>query len=88
MHANPGDWLIVKTRGGDGRERRAAILAVSADGSPPYTVRWMDDGHEAIVFPGSDAEIVSAAGQAEADRLQSEQVERVQAAIAAQRQES
>ena len=86
MHANVGDWLIVKTRGG-GHERRAAVLAVHDGGAPPYTVRWMDDGREAIVFPGDDAQVVSAEAQAEADRRLSEQIEHIQSAIAAQRHE-
>jgi Domain of unknown function (DUF1918) len=86
MHAKVGDWLILKTRAGDTHVRRAAILGVQADGSPPYTVRWMDDDREAIVFPGDDAEVVSAEAQAEADRIQSEQIEHIQSEIAAERQ--
>lgn len=85
MHAKAGDWLILKTRAGAAHVRRAAILAVKPDGSPPYTVRWMDDGREAIVFPGDDAEVVSAEAQAKADRIQSEQIEHIQSAIAAER---
>jgi hypothetical protein len=27
------------------------------DGTPPYVVKWLDNGHEALVFPGSDARI-------------------------------
>jgi hypothetical protein len=25
------------------------------DGTPPYIVRWLDNDHEALVFPGTDA---------------------------------
>jgi hypothetical protein len=28
-----------------------------SDGGPPFLVRWSDTGHEALVFPGPDAEI-------------------------------
>jgi hypothetical protein len=27
------------------------------DGTPPYEVRWLDSGHEALVFPGPEARI-------------------------------
>ena len=27
------------------------------DGGPPFVVRWEDDGHEGLFFPGSDAVI-------------------------------
>ncbi|MFY9712108.1 MAG: DUF1918 domain-containing protein [Microbacterium sp.] len=27
------------------------------DGAPPYLVRWTD-GHEALVYPGTDARVV------------------------------
>jgi hypothetical protein len=26
-------------------------------GEPPYLVRWADDGHEGLIFPGSDASV-------------------------------
>ncbi|HEY7815509.1 MAG TPA: DUF1918 domain-containing protein, partial [Nakamurella sp.] len=41
--------------------RRAEIIAVpSPDGEPPFTVRWQDTGHEGVVFPGPDAQVVTA----------------------------
>jgi len=56
MFAAVGDRLIVKSHYVDGPTRDAEILEVrNADGSPPYVVRWSDDGHEALVFPGPDA---------------------------------
>jgi len=27
------------------------------DGEPPYAVRWEENGHEAIFFPGPDATV-------------------------------
>ncbi|WP_084008859.1 DUF1918 domain-containing protein [Planomonospora sphaerica] len=29
------------------------------DGTPPYVVRWVDDEHEGLVFPGPDARVVT-----------------------------
>ena len=47
-------WWSVATRCFAVRD--AEILEVRhEDGSPPYLVRWSDNGHEALVFPGSDA---------------------------------
>lgn len=60
MRATPGDLLIVRGRTTDQPERRATILEVrSADGSPPYYVRWAD-GREGLTFPGPDARVSSA----------------------------
>ena len=36
------------------------------DHTPPYTVRWLDNGHEALVFPGPDAHVQPKAGDEEA----------------------
>jgi hypothetical protein len=57
MKARAGDRLVVEgIHVGDAR-RVGVITAVShADGSPPYTVRW-PDGHETLVFPGSEAHV-------------------------------
>lgn len=70
MYAAVGDWLVVKSHREGGHACRAAILAVRAGGGPPYTVRWMDDDREALVFPGPDAEVISAEQQVEFDRAQ------------------
>jgi hypothetical protein len=59
MHAKPGDVLIVHSHSETVHSRRAEIIAVpSPDGEPPYTVRW-EDGHEGVLFPGPDAQLVS-----------------------------
>jgi hypothetical protein len=56
VYAEKGDRLVVHSRHVDGPVRDAEILEVEhEDGSPPYRVRWSDDGHEALVFPGADA---------------------------------
>ena len=64
MHAQVGDWLVVRSHTEGSPDRHAEILETGHDGSPPFTVRWDDDDHEGIVFPGPDAQIVSAAEQA------------------------
>jgi hypothetical protein len=54
LHAQAGDRLVVHNPRGPARD--AEILAVRhSDGTPPYTVRWSDTGHEALVYPGADA---------------------------------
>ena len=64
MEAEVGDWLVVKGPIVDRCERRGLITEVrSADGTPPFVVRWLDTGHEAMVFPGPDALVVTAAEQ-------------------------
>lgn len=56
MFAAVGDRLVIRSRNLDGPVREGEILEVRhADGSPPYVVRWSDDGHEGLVFPGPDA---------------------------------
>lgn len=66
MQANVGDRLIVEgTRVGH-RRRVGVITEVShTDHTPPYMVRWLDDGHEALVFPGPDARVSPRSGDEE-----------------------
>jgi hypothetical protein len=60
MHARVGDWIVVKNRTLGGKERRAEVVGVrGAHGEPPYTVRWLDEDRECLVFPGPDAMILS-----------------------------
>lgn len=61
MKAKVGDFLVVKGSTTDKHEQHAEIIEVrTGDGSPPYVVRWVTDGHEATVYPGPDALVVSA----------------------------
>ena len=56
MKATPGDRLIVRGHHVGERDRDCEILEVHGhDDGPPYLVRWFDDGHEGIYFPGDDA---------------------------------
>jgi len=56
MKAATGDRLVVKGHTISEPDRDAEILEVhGTDGTPPYLVRWSDDGHVGLVFPGADA---------------------------------
>jgi hypothetical protein len=72
MKANIGDWLFVNSHNDSTHARRAKILDVGQDGAPPYTVRWTDTDHDAIVFPGPDAEVITTARLEELDRVRAE----------------
>lgn len=68
MKAKVGDLLVVKGTTVERHDQRAVITEVrSADGSPPYVVRWLANDHIATVYPGPDALVVTAAEQAAAD---------------------
>ncbi len=57
MYAHVGDRLIVE---GD-PARTGLIMGVpNPDGSPPYIVKWLADGHIAMVSPGDFARVVPA----------------------------
>jgi len=53
MRARVGDRLVV------GEDRIGEVMGVpSADGSPPYIIKWLKDGHIAMVFPDQYARII------------------------------
>jgi hypothetical protein len=58
MHAHIGDRLVLEPAHlGDG-PRTAVITALHrADGTPPYEVRWLDDGRASLIFPGPRAHV-------------------------------
>ncbi len=61
MQAKKGDWLVVESSVVDRSGRRGLILdAEGPDGTPPFLVRWEDNGHEGLVFPGPDAHVAVA----------------------------
>ena len=69
MKAHVGDYLVVKGTTTERHEQHAEIIEVrSQDGSPPYVVRWLVNGHETTVYPGCDAVVVTAAEHTEASR--------------------
>ncbi len=82
MKAKTGDWLVIKGATVDRPDQRGLITEVhSVDGSPPYVVRWLDTGHEATVFPGPDAIVVTAAAQRIADERARARISSMQATI-------
>jgi len=59
MRASIGDLLMLP--GSDGRAG-LVIGLVGKDGAPPYVVKWLSDGHIAMVTPDPYARIVPASG--------------------------
>ena len=57
MHAHVGDRLLVE---GDAARKGLIIGVPQADGSPPYIVKWLADGHIAMVSPGLFARLIPA----------------------------
>lgn len=58
MKAHPGDRLILEGVHVGDRRRVGVITEVRhPDGTPPYVVRWLNDGREVLVFPGPDARV-------------------------------
>jgi Domain of unknown function (DUF1918) len=56
MHARIGDEIIVDGQHVDGLAKKGEVLAVlQTGGVEHYRVRWDDDGHEGLFYPGSDA---------------------------------
>ena len=55
LRAKRGDRLVIRGHHQGEPQQDGEILKVLGDhGAPPYLVRW-EDGHEAEVFPSSDA---------------------------------
>jgi hypothetical protein len=88
MNAHVGDWLLAKSHSDDRHARRGKILAVGTDGAPPFTVRWVDDDREVIIFPGPDAEVVTTQRLEELDRIRARRISGVQSAIRTTRKPS
>jgi hypothetical protein len=56
LRASPGDRLVIRAHHLGEPDRDAEILeALGKDGTPPFRVRWEEDGREALLFPGPDA---------------------------------
>ena len=55
MHAQVHDRITVLAPNDHQVNRDGEILEVrGTDGAPPYLVRWSDNGHESLYFPGAD----------------------------------
>jgi len=56
VRAAVGDRIIIHGHHIGEPDRDAEIVEVRGkDGEPPFVVRWGDDGHESLFFPGPDA---------------------------------
>jgi Domain of unknown function (DUF1918) len=62
MIAAPGDRIVIRGKTVESSDRHGEVIEVrGAGGAPPYFVRF-DDGHESVVFPGTDCSIEHAPG--------------------------
>ena len=60
MIARVGDHLVIDgTNVGDPRRIGVVTAVTHSDGTPPYVVRWLNDNHESVVFPGPTARVES-----------------------------
>jgi hypothetical protein len=58
MRATVGDRVTVYGRHVEDRVRDGEVIEVrGAEGQPPYLIRWSEDGHQGLFFPGSDAQV-------------------------------
>lgn len=58
MHAEVGDRVVIRSPHVGEAVRDGEILAVTGpSGEPPFRVRWSDNDHESLFFPGPDAYI-------------------------------
>ena len=66
MRANIGDVLVVA-----GSESRTGLIigVVGQDGAPPYVIKWLSDGHIAMVTPDPYSRIVPAPDGTSSEQL-------------------
>lgn len=58
LRAQVGDMLVIDQGSAAGIPRIGEIVSVpSADGSPPYLVRWLAGEYESTILPGPGAHI-------------------------------
>ena len=57
MHASVGDRVIIHGRSVGSVERTGEVVEIRGREETPLLVVRYDDGHEAILSPGSDCEI-------------------------------
>jgi Domain of unknown function (DUF1918) len=58
LRAQAGDMLVIDQGSAGGIPRIGEIISMrSADGSPPYLVRWLAGEYESTILPGPGARI-------------------------------
>lgn len=56
LWAHPGDRLVIRGHGLGEPGRDAEVIdALGEEDTPPFRVRWQDDGRVSEIFPGADA---------------------------------
>lgn len=64
MKAQVGDRLILESVHVGEPRRVGVILELRhPDGTPPYLVRWLDTGHEGLIFPGPESRVEPATAE-------------------------
>lgn len=59
MQAKVGDRMVAHGVHVGDLPRDGEIIEVHGpNGGPPYLVRWSDNGHESLVFPGPGMQVV------------------------------
>jgi hypothetical protein len=58
MQASPGDRIIVRSHHIGVPDRGAQVVEVHGEGgAPPWLLRWEDDGHQSLFWPGADTTV-------------------------------
>lgn len=56
MNAAPGDRLVIRPHHVGEHARTGIVLeARGPAGTAPFVVKWLDDEHDVLIFPGPDA---------------------------------
>ncbi|MFC9459110.1 DUF1918 domain-containing protein [Streptomyces sp. NPDC058430] len=64
MYARAGDEIVVRGTTAGVVTRDGEVVGVHhRDGSPPYDVRWAEDGRVTLYFPGPDAYVRHLTGE-------------------------
>lgn len=58
MHANVGDRVVTRGRTVGAADRTGEVIELRGSADEPLLVVRYDDGHEAILSPGGDTQIV------------------------------
>lgn len=59
MQAKVGDRMVAHGTHVSDAVREGEIIEVHGEhGDPPYLVRWSDDGHTSLVYPGPGMQVV------------------------------
>jgi uncharacterized protein DUF1918 len=67
MRANIGDVLVAA---GSASRTGLIIAVVGQDGAPPYVIKWLSDGHIAMVTPDPYSRIVPSSNGPAPEQIQ------------------